>query len=76
MDSLKDLGGPQGHPEGPPAPREPHVWRGGRVSPLVMVIAVSLGVVFAPDVHHDVALGQELGVPGAQNLSVLPGGVG
>lgn len=40
----------------------------------MMVIAVSLGVVLTPYVHHHIALGQALGVPGAHHLCVLPGG--
>lgn len=39
----------------------------------MMVIAVSLGVVLAPYIHHHVTLGQALGVPGAHHLCVLPG---
>lgn len=65
--------GAQGHPKGPRHPGDPTLGVGG-VSPLVVVVAVPLGVVFAPHVHHDVALGQQLGVPGAQNLGVLWGG--
>ena len=39
-----------------------------------MVIAVSLGVVLTPYVHHHVTLGQALGVPGAHHLCILLGG--
>lgn len=60
-------------PRDPRHPGDPSVWHGG-ASPLVMVIAVSLGVVLTPYVHHHVALGQALGVPGAHHLCVLPGG--
>lgn len=45
----------------------------GGVSPLVVVVAVPLGVVFAPHVHHHVTLGQALGVAGAHHLRVLWG---
>lgn len=48
----------------------------GKASPLVMVVAMSLGVVLTPYVHHHITLGQTLGVPGAHHLCVLRGGGG
>lgn len=37
----------------------------------MMVVAVFLGVIFAPHIHHHIALGQALGVPGPHHLCVL-----
>jgi len=75
MDCVKDLGGPRGEPRGTPMSGRPRASGGGgeEGSPLVVVVAVSLGVVLAPDVHHHLALGQALGVPRAHHLRVLPG---
>lgn len=40
-------------------------------SPLVMVIPVSLRIVFATHIHHDVTRSQFFGVPGPHNLCIL-----
>lgn len=62
--------GSQGQPSGGGLPYvvTPTWWS---ASPLVMVVAVPLGVIFAPHIHHHIALGQELGVPGPHHLCVL-----
>lgn len=53
----------------PGAQRKAEVWD----SPLVMVISVSLRVVLATHVYHDVTGSQFFGVPGPHNLCILQG---
>lgn len=69
MDSVKDL---WGHAVTPGTPGEAAV-PGGRVSPLVVVVAVPPRVVLAPHVHHHVTAGQALRVPRPHDLRVLQG---
>lgn len=69
--------GPWGQPRGTPGIQgTPVSCMAGKASPLVMVVAMSLGVVLTPYVHHHITLGQTLGVPGAHHLCVLRGGGG